>query len=266
MGLYTFQINPRDSLLVPSYNNSVIPIRKVSIDGMVHRPGEYIVDENETLSRLIRRAGGYKENAYSYGGALFREGAQQKEEIFAQLNYSDTVNYIVSSIGKPNTNVDASALDLLAEELRAQSFNGRIVANFDLVQLESDASQDIKLQNNDKIIIPSLEKVVFLFGDFKNPSNLTYKSEYELKDYVQRVGGLKESSFSEILVIDPDGTTHLHNTKSIFFGESIDIYPGSIVYAPRDIGKLTGVMYASSVAPILSSLALSLASLNSISD
>lgn len=265
-GLDTFQINPRDSLLVPSYNNSVIPIRKVSIDGMVHRPGEYIVDENETLSRLIRRAGGYKENAYSYGGALFREGAQQKEEIFAQLNYSDTVNYIVSSIGKPNTNVDASALDLLAEELRAQSFNGRIVANFDLVQLESDASQDIKLQNNDKIIIPSLEKVVFLFGDFKNPSNLTYKSEYELKDYVQRVGGLKESSFSEILVIDPDGTTHLHNTKSIFFGESIDIYPGSIVYAPRDIGKLTGVMYASSVAPILSSLALSLASLNSISD
>ena len=54
-GLDTFQINPRDSLLVPSYNNSVIPIRKVSIDGMVHRPGEYIVDENETLSRLIRR-------------------------------------------------------------------------------------------------------------------------------------------------------------------------------------------------------------------
>ena len=264
--LSTFEIQSRDSLLVPSYNNSVASIKKVSIDGMVQRPGEYIVDENESLSSIIRRAGGYKENAYSYGGALFREGAQQKEELFAQLNYSDTVNYIVSSIGKPNTSVDASALDLLAEELRAQNFNGRIVANFNLVQLEADASQDIKLQNNDRIIIPSLEKVVFLFGDFKNPSNLTYNSNYQIKDYVKKVGGLKESSYSEILVIDPDGTTHLHNTRSILFGENIDIYPGTIVYAPRDIGKLSGVMYASSVAPILSSLALSLASLNSISD
>jgi protein involved in polysaccharide export with SLBB domain len=264
--LRTFEIQSRDSLLVPSYNNSVASIKKVSIDGMVQRPGEYIVDENESLSSIIRRAGGYKENAYSYGGALFREGAQQKEELFAQLNYSDTVNYIVSSIGKPNTSVDASALDLLAEELRAQNFNGRIVANFNLVQLEADASQDIKLQNNDRIVIPSLEKVVFLFGDFKNPSNLTYNSNYQIKDYVKKVGGLKESSYSEILVIDPDGTTHLHNTRSILFGENIDIYPGTIVYAPRDIGKLSGVMYASSVAPILSSLALSLASLNSISD
>jgi len=264
--LSTFLIQPRDSLVIPSYNNSVIPSKTVSIDGMVQRPGEYIVDEGETLSSLIRRAGGYRENAYSYGGALFREGAQQKEEIFAQLNYSDTVNYIVSSIGKPNTNVDASALDLLAEELRAQNFNGRIVANFNLNQLEADASQDIKLQNNDRIVIPSLEKVVFLFGDFKNPSNLTYKSDFKVKDYVQRVGGLKESSFDKILVIDPDGTTHLHNTRSILFGEDIDIYPGTIVYAPRDIGKLSGVLYASSVAPILSSLALSLASLNSISD
>jgi hypothetical protein len=46
----------------------------------------------------------------------------------------------------------------------------------------------------------------------------------------------------------------------------VDIYPGSIIYAPRDIGKLGGLTYASSLAPILSSLAISLASLNSISD
>ena len=67
-------------------------------------------------------------------------------------------------------------------------------------------------------------------------------------------------------MIDPDGLTHVHKLKSLMFNDSIDIYPGSIIYAPRDFGKLSGVMYASAVSPILSSRALSLASLNSISD
>ena len=48
--------------------------------------------------------------------------------------------------------------------------------------------------------------------------------------------------------------------------KSQTIYPGTIVYAPKDVGKLDGIQYASTVSPILSSLALTIASLNSISD
>jgi protein involved in polysaccharide export with SLBB domain len=259
-------LQPRDSLLVPSYINSYEPMEKVLIEGMVKRPGEYFITQGETLSSLIDRAGGYKDNAYSYGGALFRKTAQDKEKTYAQMNYADTVNYIVSNIGKPNRSVDSSALDLLAEELRAQSHNGRVVTNFERSQIEKNSSNDIKLHNNDRIIIPRLEKVVYLFGDFKNPSNLEYKSNLSVNDYIKSVGGVKDSAYNEILIIDPDGFTHVHKLKSIMFNGSIEIYPGSIIYAPRDIGKLSGVMYASAVSPILSSLALSLASLNSISD
>ena len=259
-------LKPRDSVLVPSYINSFEPMRKVLIEGMIKRPGEYFINEDETLSSLIDRAGGYKENAYSYGGALFRKTAQDKEKTYAQMNYADTVNYIVSNIGKPNRSVDSSALDLLAEELRAQSHNGRVVTNFERSSIEKNSSNDIKLQNNDRIVIPRLEKVVYLFGDFKNPSNLAYESKLSVNDYIKNVGGVKDSAYNEILVIDPDGFTHVHKLKSLLFNDSIDIYPGSIIYAPRDIGKLSGVMYASTVSPILSSLALSLASLNAISD
>ena len=259
-------LKPRDSVLVPSYINSFEPTRKVLIEGMVKRPGEYFINEDETLSSLIDKAGGYKDGAYSYGGALFRKTAQDKEKTYAQMNYADTVNYIVSNIGKPNRSVDSSALDLLAEELRAQSHNGRVVTNFERSKIEKDSSNDIKLQDNDRIVIPRLEKVVYLFGDFKNPANLAYEPKLSVNDYIKNVGGVKDSAYNEILVIDPDGFTHVHKLKSLMFNDSIDIYPGSIIYAPRDIGKLSGVMYASAVSPILSSLALSLASLNSISD
>jgi len=79
-------------------------------------------------------------------------------------------------------------------------------------------------------------------------------------------GGLKKSAYSELVVIDPDGKTNIYEKSILFSLNSIDIYPGSIIYAPRDIGKVTGVKYAATVSPILSSLALTIASLNSISD
>ena len=262
----SFTLNPRDSVIVPSFVNEPKPAQHVIIEGMVHRPGKYIIKEGAKLSEVIERAGGYKNDAYTFGGALFRKSALEKEKIFAQLNYSDTVNYIVSNIGKPNRSVDSSALDLLGEELRSQNFTGRLVADFNIASFRSDSSSDIQLAHQDRIIIPPLQKIVYLFGDFKNPSNLTFNSSFAAKDYVKLVGGLKDSAYNELLVIDPDGTTHLFNSKSLLFSKSVDIYPGTIIYAPRDIGKLSGVLYASTVSPILSSLALSLASLNSISN
>ena len=264
--LNSYILQPRDSIVVPSFRSNIKSAKQVTIDGMVKRPGTYFFNEGETLSDIINRAGGYKDNAYIYGAALFRQDALEKEKLFAQLNYADTVNYIVSSIGKPNININNSALDLLAEELRSYNLSGRVVADFYLENIESDPSKDIKLEHQDRIFIPSLQKVVYLFGDFKNPSNLSYNPAYSIKDYIDAVGGLKKSAMSELIVIDPDGKTHIYTSNLFNRFNNIEIYPGSIIYAPRDIGKISGVMYAATISPILSSLAISLASLNSISD
>ena len=70
-----------------------------------------------------------------------------------------------------------------------------------------------------------------------------------------------------IIVISPNGDSSLYN-RSLFssFNNDNGIVPGSIIYIPREIGKLEGINYAAVVAPIFSSLALSLASLNSINN
>jgi protein involved in polysaccharide export with SLBB domain len=115
-------------------------------------------------------------------------------------------------------------------------------------------------------MIPQIQKVVYLFGDFRRPSNYFYDPSIGPYDYIKMAGGLRESAYKEILIIDPDGRTHTLNANNIFFNKNFDIYPGSIIYAQRDIGKLSGLSYASAVAPILSSLAISLASLNSITN
>ncbi len=264
--LNNFVLQPRDSIQVPSYKNEIQPVRTVSISGMVNRPGEYVIGLNEKLSDIIDKAGGYKENAYLYGSALFRTEALDKEKLFAQLNYSDTVNYIISNIGKSSSSISTSVLDLLAEELRSRSYEGRVVADFNLNNLKSNPSIDIKLFDKDKIVIPEIQKVVYLFGDFRKPSNYVYDPRLSPKDYIDLAGGKKESAYDEILIIDPDGKTHIYQSSILSFAQTVEIYPGSIIYAQRNIGKLSGLSYASAVSPILSSLAISLASLNSITN
>jgi polysaccharide export outer membrane protein len=176
--------------MFPMFFSANQTIKSVEIEGMVNRPGQYFINEGETLSNLIERAGGLKNNAYLYGSALFRETARDQEKIFAQINYSDTVNFIISNAGKGNIN--KGILDLLNEELRSQNLPGRVVLDF-----KKSIYQDNKfvIENGDKIIIPALQKVVYLFGDFRKPSNLVYDPSLKVKDYLKLVGGVKDTAF-----------------------------------------------------------------------
>tara|TARA_B100001248_G_scaffold48344_1_gene30960 strand:+ start:4422 stop:6260 length:1839 start_codon:yes stop_codon:yes gene_type:complete len=266
VNLMTVNLKPRDSIRVPSYKTEILGINRVEITGFVNRPGVYYLNERETLYDLINKAGGYKDGAYVYGAALFREDAVEKEKRFAQLNYSETINYIVSNIGRSNTNVGREVLDFLAEELRAKLYTGRIITDFSVNKIQN-SEHDIVLLHNDRIIIPSLQKVVYMFGEFQLPTTLKYSNEMNLADYIKSAGGLKESAYKELVVIDPDGTANNYVVSRFsLLPRNIPIYPGTIVYAPKDVGKLDGIQYASTVSPILSSLALTIASLNSISD
>jgi polysaccharide export outer membrane protein len=265
--LQSFKLRPRDSVMVPSYEYKSNDIYKVTIEGRVKRPGTYFVLPGETLSTLVNRAGGYEKDAYEFGAALFRKAAIDQEKIFAQQNYSDTLNYIVSSIGKPGISVTADVLGLLVEEIRATNFVGRVITEFDVNRIKNKPELNTPLQNYDHIVVPSLQKVVYMFGDFRNASNASFNPLHSIKDYISMAGGLKESAYNELVIIDPDGRTQIYNKNLFSFGRGdIDIYPGSIIYAPRNISKVNGIQYAATVSPIISSVALSLASLNSISN
>lgn len=260
-----FKLQHRDIVSVPFYENQFEKIKSVIIEGMVNKPGEYFINDGEKLSSVINRAGGYKEKAYIFGGMLLREDALEKEQLYAERVYSDTINYLVSSIAKPGTSFDSSAVQLLIEELKSQNFTGRIITQFDLDQISENSALDLLLQDKDRIIIPQIQKVVYLFGDLNAPTILNYSSDYGINDYIRLAGGIKDSATKDLLVINPDGISQqISRNFSLFNRSQVDIYPGSIIYVPRDIGQLSGIYYASTVAPVLSSLAISLASLNSI--
>ena len=71
-----------------------------------------------------------------------------------------------------------------------------------------------------------------------------------------------------MFIVSPNGETtkvEIDGLRRFVFQDST-IYPGSVIYVPRHIGKVDGINLYATIAPIFSSLALSIASLNSISD
>ena len=95
---------------------------------------------------------------------------------------------------------------------------------------------------------------MYLFGDFNRPTILQFNSSYTLQDYIKLAGGTKDSATNDILLISPNGeTSEIRNNFKIFGANKADIYPGSIIYVPRNIGQISGITYAATVAPVLQS-------------
>ena len=257
----------RDAVVLPFFAEDVMQVQSVKVSGMVERPGTYAINDGATISSVLKQALGLKQNGYSFGGVLLRKNAKLLQDEYSQKVYANTINEIISNAAAGGGTIGADSLNLLLEEQKAQKNLGRVITEFNLVTLESNPALDILVLDGDEIFIPPLTKQVYLFGDFNQPSILPYNPTHQLKDYVRLVAGKRESSKNHFIIIDPDGTSHfIESSNWLSFKNNVDIYPGSIIYMPRNIGKVQGLQLAATVSPILSSLAISLASLNSISD
>lgn len=242
----------------------------VEIKGQVNKPGTYNIDDGEKLSSVIRRAGGYKKNAYPLGGKLFRESTKKVEEEIYERIYRELISFLVSGV-QPSSQGFLSgnngSLPSILAEFKDREAIGRVTTEFNLNKLNKDSLLDISLESGDIIDIPLYKSEVYVFGEVLNPGSKSYNPEFSPKDYINLSGGYARfASTDNVIVIHPNGDTLLLSDRFLFSRKAVEIYPGTIIYAPREVGKLDGVNYAAVIAPIFSSLALSLASLNSIND
>ena len=253
-----------DSVKIPLFSPITQKILTVTLDGAVKKPGVYSFAEGTTLHEIIAEAGGYTNNAYPYGGSLFRKSVAKIQQETFDKTYSSLINYLAS-----NSNISSVAsstnLQIILAELKAAKFKGRLSAEFSQRIVEKDPSLDTILADGDEIVIPLFTSDVFVTGDVLNPGGRRYNSELKPKDYIELSGGLGRFADSDrVVVIKPNGDAEVIKAKLFFSYSGSTIYPGSIIYVPREIGKLEGIQFTATLAPIVSSLALSLASLNSI--
>jgi protein involved in polysaccharide export with SLBB domain len=239
--------------------------RTVTITGAVNTPGVYTISKGETLSSLIRKAEGYKDNAYPFGGILVNEKATKLNELAAEKLYKSFVQRLIT---KGDALFASESLPFILDELKKTEISGRVMAEFDLDVIEANKDLDTTLDDNDKIIIPIKSEQVFIFGEVNQPGAVRYKSSQNVADYILGAGGILDSSdINNTFVIHPNGEVNrISNGSRLSLlnnrNNDILIYPGSVIYIPREVKTRDASMVASIWAPIIGSAATSITALS----
>jgi polysaccharide biosynthesis/export protein len=262
------ELNHGDSIKIPLFSPITQKIFTVTLDGAINKPGVYSFFEGATLHEILAKAGGYTDNAYPYGGSLFRKKVAKIQQEAFDKTYTNLINFLASNANGGSAGMTSSQnLQIILAELKASEFKGRLSAEFSQRKVEKEKSLDTILSDGDEVFIPYFTSDVYVTGDILNPGGRRYSSELKPSDYIEQSGGLGRFADSDrIVVVKPNGDAEVIKAKLFFTYSGSTIYPGSTIYVPREIGKLEGIAFTATLAPIVSSLALSLASLNSIKD
>tara|TARA_B100000401_G_scaffold437247_1_gene382418 strand:+ start:23732 stop:25462 length:1731 start_codon:yes stop_codon:yes gene_type:complete len=240
------------------------PQREVQINGYVLNPGTYRIREGETLSQLVKRAGGYIENAYEFGGVLTKNSAYEANLLAREK--------LIMSITTTATNVriesNMDQIDSLLSQLEQMPLSSRVVTEFDLESIEANPSLDIILDDGDTVLIPSKVNQVYIFGEVQNQGGVSFKKNQGIDYYIDAVGGLNDfADKKSIFLLHPNGISEAVSKNAFISSKTNNIYEGTIIFIPRDVsGSILNTDVAIAYSSIIGNIGLSLASLASIKD
>ena len=248
-----------DSLNVRSYER-----KSVTILGAVKTPGSYIISKGETLSTLIGKAEGYKDDAYPFGSVLENNRARVINQAAVDKLYTAFIQKLIT---KGDSLFASESLPFVLEELKRSTISGRVMAEFDLDVIKADPLLDTNLDDGDQIIIPTKTQQVYIFGEVNNTGATRYTAGSDLGFYLRTSGGLLESADSRnIFVVHPNGEVNRIESRGLSFlnnrSNNILIYPGSVIYVPRRVNSRDPAIIASIWAPIVSAMATSITALS----
>ena len=245
------------------------PYRKAKISGAVLKPGNYILAAGETINDLVQKAGGYTKNAYIFGSVYQTEEAKTISMKSKEILYEDFLDNIITisqqSLGQP---FDVGPIVTLALDIKKSKSNGRVVVDM----LDESLTELYTIQEGDELFVPESNNVVYIFGETSNKGAMIYIPNQGVDYYIEKIGGYKKTADKKsIYVLHPNGESELYSkTKSIFQSSpdsATNIYPGSIIFVPRTMdNSVPKRLAAQANVSILSSLALTVASLSSLGD
>ena len=245
------------------------PYREAKIMGAVNKPGTYSMAPGQTLDDLIAIAGGYTSNAYPFGAVYENEDAkvinQKAKEILYQEFLTNILAITQQNIGQ---NIDLTSLVQLTNETKNSEPNGRVVIN-----LNDESSLNMyPIKDSDSLFIPEKANVVYVYGEVSSEGAVMYSSGEGIEHYINKSGGYKKYSDNKsIYILHPNGESQLYSAKRNIFEsspeKSIKIYPGSIIFIPRELDDSTPRRLATQAyVSILGNIGLAIASLASINN
>jgi protein involved in polysaccharide export with SLBB domain len=243
------------------------PYRQAKISGAVLKPGSYTMAEGETINDLIEKAGGFTDNAYKFGAIYQNQDAKLINEQSKEILYQEFLDNIIAVSQLSAGSFDLGPVVQLTQEIKNTDANGRVV-----IDLLNEGSDLYNVQEGDELFIPERNNVVYVYGEISTEGAVMYSELKDVEYFVQKSGGYKQfADTKSIYLLHPNGESQLYRSQRSIFERTpksdIRIYPGSIIFVPRELDdsaprRLAAQAYVS----LLGNLGLTLASLSAISN
>jgi protein involved in polysaccharide export with SLBB domain len=259
----TIEAEDGDLIYVREY-----PFRQAKISGAILKPGTYTMAEGETINDLIQKAGGYTENAYQFGAVYLNEDAKKINELSQEVLYQEFLDNILRLSEQNVMGVDLTPMIALTKEINNTEANGRVV--IDLLNEETIGRYYVK--DGDELIIPETNNNVYVYGETSSQGAIMFSENKDVEYFVSKSGGFKKfADTNSIYILHPNGESQLYRSKRNIFEsrpkEQIEIYPGSIIFVPRELDDSAPRRIATQAyVQILGSLGIALASLSALND
>ena len=266
-------LQPKDRIRVFTLYHDV---EKVKVTGEVMSPGEYEIQKGERLSDLLRRAGGFTQEAYAYGAVFKRLDVKSSEDknlqpFIAKMQsqaYS-VASSAAASASSPEAEAAAKAQltisQSLIENLKTiqQQSEGRVSLN-----LTNDISQwagskdDLLLKNGDTISIPKRPQEVMIMGEVHSASAQVFINGYKVKDYINLSGGYTDGAAKDqVYVLRANGFAYSSETPGVDNIEKAKLDPGDTIFVPQKAERNVGWRYFRDIMDVLFKTAVVVATL-----
>jgi protein involved in polysaccharide export with SLBB domain len=245
----------------------------VTLGGEVRFPGEYPIRRGETLSALLKRAGGLTDLAYPEGSVFTRESlkereAKQLEDLANRLegDLAALALQATQTVGSGGGQSAAQAVAVgrsLLESLRELEPVGRLVIDLDKsLAAEPGSHGDIVLKDGDRLLVPQRMQEVTVLGEVQSGTSHLWDPELDRDDYIRMSGGATQKADDErIYVVRASGS--VATDAGGFRGGGTEIRPGDTIVVPLDAERMRPLPLWTAVTTIIYNLAVAVAAVNS---
>ena len=246
-----FNLKRGDSVLIRHHGEYRAPMF-ITIAGEVQFPGTYEFELGTRISEIIKKAGGYTDQAFLEGAIFTRNLLVEKEKAIdmrlrkdserallqstvsasASLTSPQTqlqaVNAIRAGLNETNQIESQRSLDEEETEIATvQDINqGRVIINLRPVNELQNTVDDLELRDGDILTIPQISNTIMVKGETLGEASIPYSKGEEADYYIDQLGGLRDSAdLDDVYVIQASGIVIKDSGYDIRQGDTIIVPP-----------------------------------------
>jgi polysaccharide export outer membrane protein len=275
------ELRPYDILVIKKTPQWELP-GTIVLNGELRHPGRYPIHHGETLSSVLRRAGGFTDIAFDEGAVFTREELKQREkdqlEILSNRLQSDLAALSLEAVstsavtnggggGGAGAGQALAIGQQLIQQLRNTKPVGRLVVDVGKVMNGRPGGPgDVLLRNGDVLLIPKKTQEVTVLGEVQGPTSHIYRVGLSRDDYIVRSGGTtQKADRKRIYIVRANGDV-VSGGRSGWFrrSHSVEIRPGDTIVVPLDTERVAPLPLWTSITTIIYNLAIALLAIHSV--